>query len=202
VLPYLSTHLAACRRALRAALPLRRQPGSLAVARRQHNTRNTLWLHVAVQRPRHEGFLSFPGDRPGDRPRDRPRQPGFVARLHGSCHGKACHSACFNCLSPNFRHLNIIQHHSTSFNVYPMNPHETLESSKGTCLNLSACVSANFCISLRQCSELRCFGRSLWRQSLLCQPPRLKAAWDNGNTRRLCRPNQLEVWNFTITTGI
>ena len=53
------------------------------------------------------------------------------------------------------------QHHSTSFNVYPMNPHETLESSKGTCLNLSACVSANFCISLRQCSELRCFGRSL-----------------------------------------
>ena len=53
------------------------------------------------------------------------------------------------------------QHHSTSFNVYPMNPHETLESSKGTCRNLSACVSANFCISLRQCSELRCFGCSL-----------------------------------------
>lgn len=150
MLPYLSTHLAACRRALRAALPLRRQPGSLAVARRQHNTRNTrntLWLHVAVQRPRHEGFLSFPGDRPGDRPRDRPRQPGFVARLHGSCHGKACHSACFNCLSPNFRHLNIIQHHSTYTLWIPMKllrvPREPVETSQPVCRPTSASAWGN-----------------------------------------------------------
>ena len=168
MLPYLSTHLAACGRALRAALPLRRQPGSLAVARRQHNTRNTrntLWLHVAEQRPRHEGFLSFPGDRPGDRPRDRPRQPGFVAWLHGSCHGKACHSACFNCLSPNFRHLNIIQHHSTSFNVYPMNPHETLESSKASTWNLSKPLS--LCVG-QLLHQLEAMFRTplLWAQSL------------------------------------
>eukprot|EP00435_Cladocopium_sp_Y103_P030623 s3748_g7.t1 len=102
------------RRALRATLPLRLQgaislfrllrpqPGSLG-GRRGRHVRGT-WRCDAMRRdatrcdamrrdalcrdlPRRKGsgcFLSSRWD----------RRPDFVARLHGSSHGKACHNVC------------------------------------------------------------------------------------------------------------
>jgi hypothetical protein len=61
--------------------------------------------------------------------------------------------------------FNIIQHHSTSFNVYPMNPHETLESSKASTWNLSKPLS--LCVG-QLLHQLEAMFRTplLWAQSL------------------------------------